>query len=77
MFFGQSLFFLIALSYPGSIKFVYNLAESPPDRKTTMHRNALLITFHAQNISPHAWKIVRTTMQSIVILQSRGEGPEK
>ena len=36
----------------------------------------VLTIFTTQNIYHHVWKIVRTTLQCIVGLQSRGEGHE-
>ena len=39
-----------------------------------MRQNVVLIIFHIQNIYHHVWKTVRTTLQWIVGLQSRGEG---
>ena len=41
-----------------------------------MRRNVILTIFHTQNTFHHAWKTVRTTLQFIVGLQSRGEGHE-
>ena len=59
---------------PGTMKLVYVLGQSPCDWKTTMHQNAVPITFHAQNTCHHAWTIVKTTFQFIVVIQLRGEG---
>ena len=59
------------------MKFVYVLGQSPRDWKTTMTQNAVPTIFHTQNICHHAWKIVKTTLQCTVGLQSRGEGREK
>ena len=58
------------------MKFSHILEQSPRDWEITMHQNIVLTIFHTQNICHHAWKTVRTTLQCIVGLQSRGEGPE-
>ena len=58
------------------MKFAYILGQSARNLKTTMRQNAIPTIFHAQNIYHHAWKIVRTTLQCIVVLQLRGEGLE-
>ena len=39
--------------------------------------NSVLTIFHTQNICHHAWKTVRTILQCIVGVQSRGEGHKK
>ena len=67
----------VALSDPGSMTFSHILDSSPRDWETTMCQNVVLTIFHTQNIRHHVWKTVRTTLQRIVGLQSRGEGHEK
>ena len=42
--------------------------------QTTMHLNVVLKILHTQNKYHHVWKTVKTTLQSIVGLQSGGEG---
>ena len=42
-----------------------------------IHFNVVLTVFHIDHISQGVCKTVRTTFQCIVVLQSRGEGPEK
>ena len=66
----------VALSDPGSMKYSYILEQSPRDWETNIRQNLVLTIFHTQNICHHAWKTVRITLQCIVGLQSRGEGPE-
>ena len=66
----------VAFSDPGSMKCSYILEQSPRGWKTTMRQNLVLTIFHTQNICHHAWKTVRITLQCIVGLQLRGEGPE-
>ena len=66
-----------ALSDPGAMKLVYVLGKSPCDLKTTMHQNAVPTTFHTQNLRHHIWKIISTTLQHIIVLQSRGESHKK
>ena len=39
--------------------------------------NVVLPVFHIDHISSGVCKIVRITFKYIVVLQSRGEGPEK
>ena len=68
---------LIALSNPGSMTFVYVLGQSPSDWKTTTNQNAVPTIFHTQQICHHVWKIVRTTLQCIIVLQLWGEGHPK
>ena len=63
----------VVLSDPGSLNV---LGQSPRDWKKPMHQNAVLTIFHTQNICHHVWKIVRTTLQCIVVLQSRGDDPK-
>ena len=41
-----------------------------------MRRKVVLTIFHTQNIDHHVCKTVKTTLQSNVGLQSRGEGHE-
>ena len=41
-----------------------------------MRSNIVLTIFHTQNIHHHVWKTARTTLQSNVGLQLRGEGHE-
>ena len=54
-----------------------NLGSSPYDGRTLIHFNVILRVFHIDHISQGVCKIVRTTFQCIVVLQSQGEGPEK
>ena len=42
--------------------------------ETTMRQNVVLTIFHTQNIYHPVWKTVKTTLQSNVGLQLRGEG---
>ena len=58
------------------MQFSYIIEQSPRDWETTMRQNLVLKIFHTQNIYHHVWKTVRTTLQCIVGLQSRGEGHE-
>ena len=55
------------------MKCSYILQLSLRDRKTTMHQNVVPKMFHTQNLRHHQWKTVRTTLQSLVVLQLRGE----
>ena len=57
--------------------FSHIIEQCPRDWETTMQGNVVLTIFHTQNICHRAWKIVRTTLQCIVGLQSWGEGHEK
>ena len=70
-------FSYVALSDPGCIKFIHIIEQCPRDWETTIQENVVLTIFHTQNICHRAWKIVRTTLQCIVGLQSWGEGHEK
>ena len=42
-----------------------------------IHVNVVLTVFHIDDISQSVFKTVRTTFQCIIVLQSRGDGPEK
>ena len=57
--------------------FSHILEQSPRNWETTMRQNVVLTIFNAQNKCHRAWKTVRTTLQYIVGLQSRGKGHEK
>ena len=52
------------------------LGHSPRDWKKAMNQNTVPTIFYTQNICHNVWKIVRTTLQCIVVLKLRGEGPE-
>ena len=58
------------------MQFSHIIEQSSRDWETTMRQNVVLTIFHTQNIYHHVWKTVRTTLQSNVGLQSRGEGQE-
>ena len=62
----------VALSYPGSMQFSHIIKESPRD----LLWNVVLKIFHKQNIHHHVWNTVRTTWQSTVGHQWRGEDHE-
>ena len=68
---------LVAFSDPGIMKMINVLGQSPRNWKTTKQQNTVPKFFHTQNIFHHAWKIVKTTLQYIVVLQSRREGHRK
>ena len=53
------------------------LGPSPRDWRTLIHFNVVLTVFHIGHISQGVCKTVRTTFWCIIVLQSRGEGPEK
>ena len=55
------------------MKFSHIIGQSQCDWETTMRQNVVLTIFHTQKIYHHVWKTVRTTLQSNVDLQSRGE----
>ena len=57
--------------------FFHILEQSPRGWETTMRQNVVLKIFQTQNICHHVWKTVRTKLQCIVGLKSRGEGHEK
>ena len=67
----------VALSDPGTMQFVPILGQSPHNWSTMLHWNVVSKNFHAQNICHNVLKIVKITLQCIVVLQSRGEGHVK
>ena len=68
------IFLYFTLLDPVCIKFV---GPSPRDVRTIIHLNVFLTVFYTDHISQHLWKTVGTTFQCIIVLQSRGECPEK
>ena len=58
------------------MKFSHNIEQSPRDLETTMRQNLFLTVFQTQKLFHYVRKTVRTTLQCIVGLQSRGEGHE-
>ena len=74
---SQHLIVEVLLSDPSYVKFSYILGQSPCDWKTTMRRNVVPTIFHTQHVCHHACETVRTSFQSINVLQLRGEGNEK
>ena len=67
----------VALWDPESTKFQCYLWPSPCDWRTLIHFNVVLTVLHIDHISQGVCKTVRTTLWCIIVLQSRGEGPEK
>ena len=57
--------------------FSHILEQSPRHWETTIRQNVVLTILHTQNIYHHVWKTVRTTLQCIFGVKSRGEGQEK
>ena len=64
----------ISLWDPESTQFQCYSGPSPQDWRTLIHFNVVLTVFH---IDQGVCKTVRTTFWCIIVLQSRGEGPEK
>ena len=58
------------------MKFSHNIEQSPRDLETTVRQNLFLTVFQTQKLFHYVRKTVRTTLQCIVGLQSRGEGHE-
>ena len=67
----------VALWDPECTQFQCCLGPSPRDWRTLIHFNVVLTVFHIDHISQGVCKTVRTTFWCIIVLQSRGEGPEK
>ena len=55
---------------------LWNLAKKKPKLGFQLVFFGIWFVFHTQNIYQHVWKTVRTKLQCIVGLQSRGEGHE-
>ena len=66
----------VSLWDPESTKFQCYLGPSPHDWRILIHFNVVPTVFYIDHISQGVCKTVRTTFQCIVVLQSRGEGPE-
>ena len=48
----------------------------PLDWRTTIHLNVVLAIFQHNNICQDCWKNTMSTFECMVILQSRGQGPD-
>ena len=57
----------------GYINFLFVLGQSPCNWRTMMPGNVVLTTFHTQQMCDHAWKTVRITFWSIIVLQLQGD----
>ena len=65
-----------ALWDPGFITFQHELEFCPLDWRTTIHWNVVPPIFQHDHICQGCWKNAGPTFQCMVVLQSRGQGPD-
>ena len=76
-FIQKDPFVYVALWDPGFLKFQQEFESCPLDWKTTIRWNDVSVIFQHNHVYQGCWKNAGPTFQCIIVLQSRGQGPEK